>query len=207
MIVGYFRLGARKYGKNGAFANVWQADKANVGNGLKLQLNFSFKRFLPGLGEARRLPGRRSEAAVASSAASAVQHYLLPAGGVKVGCNSAGFNVPYNRAYGNLYDKILAVFAARPACAALFAVFSPVEAGELEVEQRIHVAVRNENDAAASAAVSAVRAAARNEFFPVEAGAAVPAVARLYDYSCFVNELHRFSPFSLVYLCAPCNMA
>ena len=44
--------------------------------------------------------------------------------------------------------------------------------------------------AAAAPAVAAVRAAGGHIFLAVEAGAAVTAVARLYEYSRFIYELH-----------------
>ena len=91
--------------------------------------------------------------------------------------------------------------------AALFAVFRAEEARKLEVQQRIHVAVRHEHNVAAAPAVASVRPAAGNELFPVEAGAAVSAIARLYNNSCLINELHRFSPFSFDYLYTPSSMA
>ena len=48
---------------------------------------------------------------------------------------------------------------------------------EVEVEQRVHLRVDDQNDAAAAAAVTAVRSAEGLELLAVDRGAAVTAVA------------------------------
>jgi hypothetical protein len=63
-----------------------------------------------------------------------------------------------------------------------------VMAPPLEIEEGLEASVRLDNDIAAFAAVAAVGAAARDEFFPVHTDAAVAAVAAFNRYFRFIYK-------------------
>ena len=66
----------------------------------------------------------------------------------------------------------------------------PVLRVEAEMHERIVALAGFHDDVAALAAISAGRAAARNELLPAECHASVAAVAGLYLDFCFIDE-HR----------------
>lgn len=65
-------------------------------------------------------------------------------------------------------DEVFTALARAVACRAVHTVFRRVFALEAEVQQRVHVQVGVKADIAAVAAVSAVRPAVQDEFFPVD---------------------------------------
>ncbi len=76
----------------------------------------------------------------------------------------------------------------------IFAVPGPMQAGIAIIDQRVDVAVGNSNNAAAPAAVAAVRPAFRNEFFAAKARRPIAAFAGNDFNGGFVNEFHKYRP-------------
>ena len=84
--------------------------------------------------------------------------------------------------------QVVALGAGLVVTRTLLAVAGALVGSEVEVEQRGHVAVDDQRDAATVAAVAAVRAAEWDELFPVDAGAAVAAVATADVHGGAVDE-------------------
>mgnify|MGYP000109019671 CR=1 FL=1 len=85
------------------------------------------------------------------------------------------------------------ILAARPTAIGLLAVFAigrPIATVEAEIRQRIQSAVRDGVDAATVAAIAAIGAAERNEFFAPEGHMPRPAVPSLDTNGGFVYKLH-----------------
>ena len=76
------------------------------------------------------------------------------------------------------------------AAAARLAVLGAERALDAEVGQRVDAVARAQRDAAAVAAVAAVRAAEGHELLAAETHAAAAAVAGLDFDACFVDEFH-----------------
>ncbi len=72
----------------------------------------------------------------------------------------------------------------------MFAVLRAVQARIAVVDQRIDVAIGDGVDGAATAAVAAVGAAERNEFFAAKARNAIATLAGNDFDGCFVDEFH-----------------
>ena len=89
----------------------------------------------------------------------------------------AGLGVTHQRAPGDTDGETLAVLAGLPAALTVHAVGGHIFALVAEVHQRGHVVVHLQDDGAAVAAVTAVRAAGGNVFLPVKGHCTVAAVA------------------------------
>ena len=151
-----------------------------------------------GLGEVRRLPGWGRKVAVAPAAAAAVQNRARFARCVHIRNHRAGFRLADDRPDRYFDDEIFTALARAVACRAVHAVFRRVVALEAEVQQRVHVQISVKADIAAVTAVSAVRPAVQDEFFPVERHAAVAAVACLAGDFYMVYEIaHSSSKFRI----------
>ena len=113
----------------------------------------------------------------------------LPVDG-QVGQALAGVGVGDHRADRDAQHDVLGALAVLIGAAAVLAAPRAVNARVAVIDQRVDVAVGDEQDAAAPAAVTAVGSAARDEFFAAERGRAVAAVAGDDLDARFVDELH-----------------
>jgi hypothetical protein len=95
---------------------------------------------------------------------------------------------------GHRYVEIFATAAGAAIARARLAVLSLVGSLDAEIRERVDARRRPQIDAAAVAAVAAIRPAERNEFFAPKARAAAAAVAGLHLESCFVDEFHGSGP-------------
>ena len=91
-----------------------------------------------------------------------------------------GICIPNLRPDGHAYDYILAVRAMLESGHAVAAVAAGKSSLVSKCEQRVDVLVAERDDIAASAAVAAVRSAARHELFAPSADAAISAIAAAY---------------------------
>jgi len=118
------------------------------------------------------------------------QHRCLVVGG-QVRQNVAGLDVGHHGADGKAQDDVFRRRAIAVRSATLFAVARAMDAGIAIFDQRIDVAIGYGKDAAAAAAVAAVRSAARDELLAPEARAAVPAFSGMDFDVRFVDEFHN----------------
>ena len=195
MIVCDFRVRVGCDGQERRFADVREADKANVGQQLEFEDHVVFLAGKAGLGKARHLAGGRGEVLVAPAAAAA------PAEDEIVGIGHilddlVRLQIAHDGTSRNLNHKILAVFAAAALALPVFAVRCGIFALVAEVHQRGQVVVHTQDDGAAVAAVAAVRAARGHVFFPVKGHCAVAARAGLDRNAYFINK-HEVPPLSV----------
>ena len=120
----------------------------------------------------------KSKPAIASAAFAAAQDDLSFAVDEHVGDDAAAFLIADDGARGHFDHEVLSVFAKAIPALSGRAVFRAEMLFELEVDQACQRRIRNENYAAALAAVTAVGAAAHHVLFTVETYLAVTAVAR-----------------------------
>src|SRR5262249_43137031 len=132
-----------------------------------------------GIGAPGGLVGRGLEALVAAAALAALGRDPPEAGLDEVGKHVAGLGILDDGAGRDLDRQVLAILAGRGLAAPLPALPGAEHFLGLEVEQRPLVRVDQENDAAALAAVAAVRAALRDVLLAPKRNRAGAAVAGL----------------------------
>ena len=171
------RLRVREARDERRLARVRQADERGVGEQLQAQLDRTLLPEPADLCEPRRLPCRPREALVAATAAPALRDDDTRAGMREVG-DQPFFLVEHLGADRNVQDCVLAVGTVREPSAAgsAFPGAQPlIRADAREVATR---SVGHEHDVAALAAVTAVRAALRDELLAPEMDRAVAAATR-----------------------------
>ena len=129
---------------------------------------------------------------VALAAAPASDHQIFVARFRKVGQHMLAFGglLEHERAHRQVEDQILALAPVALAAHATLPVLRLVVAHDAKVVQAQKARIGAQDDAAAVAAVAAVRPAAGYEFFTPERHAAVPALTGLdADYS-FIHKTH-----------------
>ena len=176
-IVGDLRLGRRDDRHQRRLACRRKPDQADVGDGLEFQREVADLALLAEQREAGRLAGPGRQRGVAESAASARSGFKTGARTDEVGEQPAVL-VEHDGAVGNLDLEVGARGAVAVIACALLARWGVNMRVEVEVEQRVHLRVDDQNDAAATPAVTAVRSAERFELLAMDRGAAVTAVAR-----------------------------
>ncbi len=189
VVVGDFGPGVGGDGQQGGFAHVGEAHQAHVSQQLQLQDDIPLLALQAGFGEPGDLTGGSGKVAVAPAAAAALGDDEVLTGR-HVHDDLLGFGVPDHSAPGDLDNQRFTTLAAHvPACAvgtALGGVLTLVA----EVQQGGQIVVDPEDDAAAMAAVTAVRAAGSHIFFPVEGHGTVAAPATDNGDTYFIYE-HR----------------
>ena len=169
-------------------AHVGEANQANIRNDLQLQLEVHILAGQAGLGKLGNLAGRGGKMAVAPATAATLSHnHRLGAG--QVGHNQIGLGLLQHRAAGHADDKVIAVRTTHALGTAIFAVGCSVFALVAKVHQSGQVIVRHKDNIAAAAAVAAVRAARRHEFFAVERHRAVAALAGVQPDRGGINKV------------------
>jgi hypothetical protein len=178
-VVGNLRPRVRDAGEQRRLTRVRKPDQRRVGEQLQPQLVVGFLAREPGLGEARRLPRRRRETAVAPAALAAAREH-----GSRAGCREVGDQllllVENLRPHGHAQ---LDIRAGRPvpAVAASRAALAPLEP-LLRPERRqvAQVGVCDQHDVAAGPAVAAVRPALGHVLLAPKAERSVPASPGLH---------------------------
>ena len=174
----------------GGFAGVGHAQQANVGQHLELQLQLALLARLA-VGElARRAVDRAFKVDIAQPALAATGDDDFHAVGGQVGHHFAGQRIGNQRAHRHAQDNIVRALAIAVGAPAVFAVAGDVFFHKAVVHQGVDVFVRHGNHIAAAPAVTAIRAAARDEFFPAHAGRAIAALAAAHFDARFVDEFH-----------------
>jgi hypothetical protein len=93
---------------------------------------------------------------------------------------------------GHPQDDVFGCGAILIATATMLTALGPMQTGVTIVDQRIDVAIRDRDHAAATAAIAPVRAALGDIFFSAEARHSVAAVTSDHFHSSLVDEFHRF---------------
>ena len=184
--------GRRNAGNEGGLARIGQSDDPRVRKDLEFEAQIALLAGFAGLRETGCAHGRGLEVLVALAAASAPDHQIFVARFRKVGQHMLAFGglLEHERAHGQVEDQILALAPVALAAHATLPVLRLVVAHDAEVVQAQKARIGAQDDAAAVAAVAAVRPAAGYEFFTPERHAAVPALAGLdADYS-FIHKTH-----------------
>ncbi len=127
---------------------------------------------------------------IAAAALAAARHQQFHVRLGQVTQHFAGFGVAHDRAYRDHHQGVFATAAAHVAAAARLAVFGAERALDAEIDQRVDAFARAERDAAAVAAVAAIRTTEGHELLAAETHAAAAAVAGLDLDACFIDEFH-----------------
>src|SRR5690242_12202522 len=167
-VIGDLRPGAADRGKEGGFAGIRQPDQRHVGDQLEAQPDPALLAGPTRIGTARRLVGRALVMGVAEAAIAAAGDDDALAGLRQIGQKDGLVLAKNLRADGGLDDQVLASGAA----AVLPHAVAPAPRLEMlpvaEVDERIEVRHRLQNDAAAAAAIAAIGPAELDELFPAE---------------------------------------
>ena len=189
-IVGDARRGRRDRADEGGFARVREAEQADVGEYLQFEAQVAHLAFGARSRLARRTVDRTLEIDVAGAAVAAFCDLEPLPVRREVADQLVGGDVDDRRADRHADDLVLAGLACHlPAHAALPALRAKY-ALVAKVDQGVEALVRDEPDAAAVAAVAAVRPAERDGFLATETHATVAAVAGMYGNFGFVDEFH-----------------
>ncbi len=124
---------------------------------------------------------------VAPAAAAAARHNNRRVAR-NIGNHQTAFRIADYRPARYADHKIGRVFAAAPSAAPVLAVLRRVLAPITKIHQRGKIGIGSEYNIAAAAAVSAVRPARCDIFFPMERHRAVAAVARRDMNGCGINK-------------------
>ena len=195
MVVADLGLGSGGHGEDGALAHVGVAHQAHVRDGFQLHEEGVDLGLHAGLGEVGGLAGGRGEVLVAPAAAAALAEDEIVGIG-HILDDLIRLQIAHDGTSGDLDDEVFAVFAAAALALPVFAVRRSIFALVAEVHQRGQVVVHTQDDGAAVAAVTAVRAARGHVFFPVKGHRAVAARAGLDRNAYFINK-HEVPPLSV----------
>ena len=188
-VVGDLRLGRADDADQRALADVGEADERDVGHQLELELQPPLLAVLALLGERRRPAAVRRELGVAPPAAAAGGGQPAVAVVDEVGEQLAGVQVAWRPCPRARRPRCV---SPRLPCWSLPLPWTPSCGAAVRVvaerEQRGDVAVGDQPDVAALAAVAAVRAAHRDGALTAERHAAGAAVATAHVQLGFVDE-------------------
>ena len=189
-VIAHLGTRGRDGADEGGFARIRHAQQAHVGKDLELQLQAApFAGFAQGA-LARSPVDAGLEMDVAQTTPSAACNQYPLAVLVEVGDQLTGFQIGDHRAHRHAQGDVIATLAVAVTAATVLAALGGEGAGIAEVDQRVEVAVSDCKDAAAPAAVAAIRATARDVFFTAKGCTAAAAIARDDFDSCFVKKLH-----------------
>ncbi len=190
-VVGDLRLRVRDRGDQGRLAGVRHAEQADVGQHTQLELQLLLLARPAGRLLARCTVRARLEVQVAEAAVAALGDQHLLARHEQFDDQIVGLGIADDRADRHAQHDVGGSRAELVGAAPAFAVARFVAARVTEVDQRVEVAVALRVDAAAPAAVAAVRPAERQELLAPKAHATGAAVAGRDIDGGFVDELHR----------------
>ena len=171
-------------------AGVGHAQQPHVGEHAQFEAEPARLAFLPGGRLPRRPVGARLEVQVAQAPATALRDLRALAVVGEVGEALAAVGVGHHRAHRHAQHDVLAALAVLVGTAAVLAALRAEQPRVAILDQRVDVAVGDDEDAAAAPAVAAVRAAARDVLLAPERHRAVAAVAGVHLDHRFVDELH-----------------
>jgi len=187
-IVGDFRPRGRDHREQGALAGVWLAEQAHVGDQLEHQLEGLVLAELPRFPLPWRLMRRRRELRVAASGATTLGNEQFVAGGDQLAQQRSGAGIPDFGARRHGQEEIHSGSARHLFAFPVLATFRLPFGAVPVVEQRREVGVGPHEDAAAGAAVAAVRSALGDELFSSERTRTRPAGAAPHVDDGAINE-------------------
>ncbi len=176
-VVGDLRLGRAHRRDQRALARARVADQRDVRDRLEFEHVLAGLALLAEQREAGGLALGRGQRRVAQAAGAALGQHQLRARADQVGHQLAVPGLDHGAA-GHGQHHVRAVRALPVRARARLAVARGAVRREVEVQQRGHVRLHDDQHISAAAAVAAVRAAERLELLPVHGGAAVAALAR-----------------------------
>ena len=188
MVIGNFRLRIAHDRKERRLADIREADKSHIRNYLELELDFNLSGRLSGLCVFRGLHGAGRVMLVSVAAVPAFEDSYKPVVPGHVRDYLSALKIPDDRSFRHLDDQVLSLFAGAVPLAAVFSVLRAVAGSVPEFSKCIEPFVHGKIDAAAIAAVTAVGAAVRHEFFPAERYVSVSAFSASNNYSGFIYE-------------------
>ena len=190
-IVGDLRLRAGDRADERGFADVREAEQADVGHHLQLEAELPLFARLARLGAARGAIVGRREMDVAAPAFAALRDDDLPARRVDVEQKLAALAIEHLRADRDAHDVVLRAAAVHVLAVTVLAVLRAQRPGVGKVEERREALVGLKHDIAAATPVPTRRAAEGDEFLPPEGDRAVSAFAGGDVHFARVDELHR----------------
>ena len=170
-------MGIGEFGEQSGFSGVGVADEADVGHEFEFEAVVALFAGSSGGAFGRSLINGRFKVRVAESAASATGNDQLLAAFENLADEFIGVRVENNCSAGNNQDVVFAGASSTVATFAVSTVFSVLVRVVEEVVERVGVSIAAQNDTASVAAVAAVGAAMRREFFAPEGGDSVSAVS------------------------------
>src|SRR5690606_22061861 len=186
----YVRGGGGDRAHEGALAGIGEAQQADVGQQLQLQLQRALLARLARGRLARGAVGRALEVHVAQAALAAAGHQQALAVRGQVADDLVGLDVGHHGANRDGDEQVLAALAVHLPAHAVLPALGAEAALVAEVDQGGEVLVGDQPDAAAIAAVAAVRTAQRDELLAAEADASVAAIAGDHLDFSFVDQFH-----------------
>ena len=145
-----------------------------------------------GFCKAGRLTGGRSKMTVSPTATAALaEHKRLFTGHIVY--NFIGLRIADQRPPGHPNGEGLSILPAAPRTLAVSAVASHIFSFIAEIHQCGHMVIHLHNNISTPAAVSAIRAAGGNIFFPVKRNSTVAALSGFDGDACLIYERCRHS--------------
>jgi hypothetical protein len=172
-VVGNLRARSRHRSDQRGLSGVREPHQGHVSDGLELQHRFEGFAGLPQQGEPGCLATRGGQRGVAQPATPAAGENETGAGADQVDDDLTGGRIPDQGAVRNPDDEITAVGAVAVRARAGTPVAGVLMGVPVDVEQRRHAGVDQEDHITAAPAVTAVGAAERLELLAVDRGAAV----------------------------------
>ena len=194
-MVGDLGPSCRHRGDQGRLAGAREADQADVGDALELEDEIARLTWLAEQREAGSLAPHRRQRSVAETAAPAVCRHETSAGAGEIGQHFTRL-VHDDGAVGHPQRQVAAFGAVAMTAGTLLAVAGVLVGMVMEVEQRVHVRIDDEDDVTAVPAVAAVWSAERFELLAVNGGDAVTSVAGGQVQHDAVDERHGDSLLS-----------
>jgi hypothetical protein len=189
----------RARGGNGAnqrgLAGVGQAEQADVGQHLELEMQAPLLARFAGRRLARRAVRARFEVQVAKPALATPGDERARAVAIEIGDELRGVRVGDDGADRHAQHDVVRAVAILVRTTSVFAALRAMDAREAVIDERVDVAIGDGEYAAAAPAVTAVGASTRDVFLAPERRGAVAAIAGNYLDVCFIDEFHDASSF------------
>ena len=188
MIVGDPGLCVAGHGQKGRFSDIGEADKTHIRDHLQFQQKLQGAGRLARLGIFGRLHGGCGIMHIAVSAAAALEDHIAAEVSGHIRNDLARICLTDDRALRHFDLNVLAALAGHALLLAVLAVLCGVFAHMAEIREGVEALVHNKDDITALAAVTAVRTACRDIFFPAERDMAVAALAAGNNNSGFIYK-------------------
>ena len=187
VVVGDLGPGIGRDGEQGGLTHIGETHQTHVCQQLQLQNDVTLLAGCTLLGKTGYLTGGRGKVGIAPAAAAALRDDKILAGG-HIHDDGIGSSIPDNGTSGHLDDQRLAALAVPVAALAVDTGLCAVLTLIAKIQQRRHIVIDSQNDAAAMAAIAAIGAAGCHIFLPVECHRTVAASAADHGNSNFIYK-------------------